>query len=73
MSGCNYNTDPLLLENARESYRKDKIFIQVVDGHVVAGHHGVIARFDDDAAAIACLTTAGYEREPNIQSIIFWP
>ncbi len=69
----NYNTSPELFRAAQESYRERRIFLVVVGEYVVAGSDGIVARFEDEAAAIKCLTDAGYVREEGIENIVFRP
>jgi len=69
----NFNNDPQLLRRAAESYRARNIFLIVAEGHVVAGTDGIIARFDNDAAAVKGLEEAGYIREKLCHNLIFRP
>jgi len=60
------------LSSVRDYYRKNHIFLQVVDGYVIAGRHGIVARFTNDEDACKCLTEAGYTRDVT-ENIIFQP
>ncbi len=60
----NYNNSPELFRNAHGHYRDRRIVLTVVDGHVLAGTDGIVARFDNDQKAVECLLEAGYVREP---------
>ena len=68
-----FNNSPELFRNARDSYRRRRIFLVVADAHVVAGSDGIVARFESDAAAIITLTNAGYTQEQGVQNIVFRP
>lgn len=68
-----FNTSPELFRNARDSYKRRGIFLVIADAHVVAGSDGIVARFEDDAAAMKCLEDAGYSKETGLQNTIYKP
>lgn len=69
----NYNNSSELFRNARDRYRRKSIKLIIAEGHVVAGSDGIVARFDNNAAAIKCLVEAGYSKEPSEVNLIFNP
>lgn len=68
-----YNNDVSLFFNARVSYKERNIFLIIVEGHVVAGSDGIVARFKDDEAAAKCLEEAGYTRDSVTENNIWHP
>lgn len=68
-----YNTDVGLFRSARISYKERNIFLVIVEGHIVAGSDGIVARFEDDEKAAACLKEAGYTRDSVTENNIWLP
>ncbi len=55
----NYNTDPYLFKNLKES--NPKVKLTIVDGQVYQKGEGFIARFDNTEKAKTCLIEAGFK------------
>lgn len=59
----NFNNSPAIFRAAKESYARRGIKLVVTDAYVIAGSDGIVAMFDSNEDAYACLLAAGYVEE----------